>query len=244
MSVPRIYVSQNLAVSQQFELIEDRFHYVKNVLRLAPQDKLILFNGQGGEFEATIVSVAKRACLIAIDNHQPIERESPLQIQLIQGIARGKKMDLIIQKATELGVTRITPVIGDHNKMNLAKKAELSRFEHWRLIAISSCEQCGRNKIPEIDMPLTLAESLQLDKQVIKKYYLDPRAKVSAANELVKTNKLQFCIGPEGGFSGSETSLLEESGFIGLQLGPRILRTETAAIAAMSLLQALCGDLM
>lgn len=243
-SASRLFVDCALKCDTEVTLTPEQSHYVHRVLRLNVADNVTLFNGTGGEFTATLVAVAKRGVDVRIDEHSRREVESPLAIQLVQGISRSDRMDTIVQKATELGIRRLTPVLTEFSVVRLDAAKRDKRALHWTRIAQSACEQCGRNVPPIIDTPLPIAEwSDNLPKDAHTRILLHPSAAASLSSLEPSGDAVVLLIGPEGGLSQSEISAASASGFESCSLGPRILRTETAAIAAVALLQARWGDL-
>jgi 16S rRNA (uracil1498-N3)-methyltransferase len=238
----RIYVNQQLQIGAIYELPSAAANHVANVLRLAVGDKLVLFNGEGGEFSGVIESISKRRVIIKTLEFIDRQAESPLKIHLGQGIARGEKMDFIIQKAVELGVTTVTPLITARCNVHLNPERLAKKLERWQKIAISACEQCGRNFIPTINQPEKIADwivSNQSDLALI----LSPYAEQSLTDLAKKTATISVLIGPEGGLNTDEIQLAKQHKFLAIKLGPRILRTETAGLVTLSLLQARWGDL-
>lgn len=244
MRLTRAYVDCMLAVGNHVALSEDVAKHLVRVLRLAHGDSCTLFNGDGRDYEARIISANKREVLAEVISASEVDNESPLRITLLQGIARGEKMDLIVQKATELGVTAILPVISERSEVKLDAERAEKRCGHWRSVAISACEQSGRARIPEIAMPQLLQAGANLIAVDGIKLILDPAGEHSVANlELQVTAGIVIAIGPEGGWSPRDRQTLQAGGFVGLRLGPRILRTETAGLAAITAVQARFGDL-
>jgi 16S rRNA (uracil1498-N3)-methyltransferase len=203
----------------------------------------VLFNGDGHDYAATISAVGKREVRVRVDAAVAVGNESPLRITLVQGIARGEKMDWILQKATELGVAAIAPVSSERSEVRLEGERADKRLAHWRSVVVAACEQSGRASVPAVAPSQPLAEAMEgLDAQ--PRYLLDPQA--ARAIGALATTPLTGCVlavGPEGGWSPRDRGLLAQAGFEGLRLGPRVLRTETAGIAAIAVLQALRGDL-
>lgn len=241
MRITRIYQPINLIENQIITLDNHASHHLLNVLRLKSGTTLIIFNGQGGEYQAELINIEKKQAKIKIKNFSAIERESSLHIHLAQGISRGEKMDYIIQKAVELGVTEITPLFTEYGNVHLNEERLKKRVAHWQAIIISACEQCGRNHLPKINLPQRLFNWLPNCHDEFK-LILDPQAnkKISEYN---KQNSVTLLIGPEGGLSDHEIAEAKRNNFLSLKLGPRILRTETAGLAAVAALQALWGDL-
>jgi len=240
----RLYLSDALKSGQHLRLNEERAHYVVRVLRLRAGDEVVLFNGTGGEFTASIIEVSKRGVMLLLGDHIERNVESPLKIHLIQGVSRGERMDVVVQKATELGVHRITPVMTEFSVVRLAGDRGAKRSMHWTRIAQSACEQSGQNVVPAIDAPQPFKSWLSdASASGVEKALLHPRAENTFTSLKCADDRVQLLIGPEGGFSDAEAEQALAAGFIGCSLGPRILRTETAAIAAIAILQNRCGDL-
>lgn len=241
MRIPRIYTPQVLVSGQTLQLDEGPSHHIGKVLRMQPGRELVLFNGDGGEYTATITEVGKRQVAVNISGFSAGDRESPLHIELAIGISRGERMDWVLQKATELGVSKITPLFTERTEVKLKGDRQDKKSDHWQQIVISACEQCQRNRLPAISAPLSLQEFLPA---VIAehKYVLHHRTEKSLASQQPPAS-ICLLIGPEGGLSELEIQQAEAAGFNALALGPRVFRTETAPIAAISVLQYLWGDL-
>ncbi|MET0656237.1 MAG: 16S rRNA (uracil(1498)-N(3))-methyltransferase, partial [Pseudoxanthomonas sp.] len=205
-------------------------------------DACVLFNGDGNDYAARIASAGKREVVVEILGSEPVGNESPLRITLVQGIARGEKMDLILQKATELGVAAIVPVVAERTEVKLDAERTEKRMAHWRSVVASACEQSGRARMPSIAAPASLAEAAQLITDALK-LVLDPAGEHSLASLSAPVSAVALGIGPEGGWSPRDREILRASGYLGLQLGPRVLRTETAGLAAIAALQSRFGDL-
>lgn len=224
--------------------------HVTRVLRMQTGESLRAFNGHGGEFDANIESIRRDAVTLRIGTHQTIERESPLHITLLQGIARGEKMDLILQKATELGVAAVVPVTTARSTVRLDEEAAHRKHAHWLGVLIGACEQCGRNRIPTIAAPSGLATVVG-GSQAQLKLLLEPEPEAGALRTLLarvlrsEAQHLSVCmlVGPEGGLDPHEVLSAKQAGFLPCRLGPRVLRTETAALTALAALQVLAGDL-
>jgi 16S rRNA (uracil1498-N3)-methyltransferase len=245
MRLTRVYVDEPLAPDSRVTLEGSAANHIRRVLRLAPGDALTMFDGRGGEYDARVEGMRKDAVLIAVGLHHPVERESPLAIALAQGVSRGERMDLVVQKATELGVRRILPVLTERTVVRLGTEQADSRLRHWRAIAVGACEQCGRNSVPKIAPPLALADFLRsagADERQDARIVLSPAGGLQI-RDLDGARSLLLLIGPEGGLSESEQRAAADAGFRALSLGPRVLRTETAAIAALAALQQQLGDL-
>ncbi|MBD8879074.1 16S rRNA (uracil(1498)-N(3))-methyltransferase [Rhodanobacter sp. 7MK24] len=243
MRTIRIHVDLPLTVGTEIALPAQAGEHVARVLRLVAGDPLTLFNGDGTDYAAAIRSVGKREVLVEVLDRQIVERESPLPLTLAQGVARGEKMDLIVQKATELGVVRIVPLLTERSEVKLDAARAEKRLAHWQAVAASACEQCGRAHLPEILPTQTLPAWLaSLDGDAALRLALLPEATASARELRPGSNGALLVVGPEGGLGERDTALLRDAGFAGLRLGPRILRTETAGLAALAALQALHGD--
>ena len=241
MRKTRIFVDLSLQEGKEFVLPDEAAHHVARVLRLRSGDPLILFDGRGGEYEAEICKVDKRSVEVLIKQCREIDRESPLHITLAQGISRGQKMDFSLQKAVELGVERIVPVMTEHGNVHLDEQRQQKKIEHWQGVIIGACEQSGRNKMPELISPLNFDEWLSLDSGLTK-LIMHPESGISLAKLTRPAGELSLLIGPEGGVSDDEIKKACAAGYQTINIGPRILRTETAALAAISACQMLWGD--
>ena len=242
MRLTRSHIDLELRVGDEIDLPEDVAAHLLRVLRLQANDPCVLFNGDGHDYDARIVAIGKRDARAQIVATRRIDNESPLRITLLQGIARGEKMDWILQKATELGVARIVPANSERSEVKLDAQRAEKRLAHWRGIVVAACEQSGRATLPVIDPPQALAQACAAREG--RGFILDPFAEASLSS--LRDATLRECtlaIGPEGGWSPRDREQLVAAGYEGLGLGPRGLRTETAGIAAISALQALCGDL-
>ncbi len=240
MRVSRLYVPVPLTLNEVLGLDDDNGHYVRTVLRLKKDDSIILFNGKGGEFACLLVEVSRKAVLVRVKSWAERNVESPLRITLGLGISRGDRMDLSVQKAVELGVNRITPIMSERCVVQLKGEKEQQRLQHWQKIVQHAAEQSGRMVLPE----LTTVEAIQnwVGNQCGLKIFLDPYAESSLADLSPDIREVALLTGPEGGFTDQERAIAKASGFIPVRLGSRILRTETAAIAAMVAAQMLWGD--
>lgn len=240
----RLFVSGDLINGTEVVLDGDRARYLGRVLRLRVGDEVTVFNGNGPEWAASIAGMTKNTATLAIGESTDAVAESPLKIHLVQGISRGERMDYVVQKATELGVKRITPVLTEYGVVRLDDQRAAKRRDHWEGVAASACEQSGRSRLPLIDAPLPLKtwfgmKPADADVDLI----LAPGAGTPLATVPSPGTKVCILIGPEGGFSQVEYEDAEVSGFQAVSLGPRILRTETAATAALAVMQAAWGDL-
>jgi 16S rRNA (uracil1498-N3)-methyltransferase len=249
MRIPRIHTDQALRPGAVVLLPEQAGEHVVRVLRLERGHPLILFNGDGCEYDATLATLAKRAVSAEVLAVRTVDRESPLKLTLAQGIARGEKMDWILQKATELGIARIVPLVTERTEVKLDEERAERRLAHWRSVVAGACEQCGRTRLPEIEAPQRLDRWLgALAAGGAQRFALLPQGEVDL-RQFPQVEKLSLldpaallCVGPEGGFSDHDIVLLRQAGFRGLRLGPRILRTETGGVAALAALQAIAGD--
>ncbi|MEW9624047.1 16S rRNA (uracil(1498)-N(3))-methyltransferase [Rhodanobacter geophilus] len=243
MRTIRIHVDLPLATGAELALPAQAGEHVARVLRLVAGDPLTLFNGDGADYAATILAAGKREVQVQVLDRQVVGRESPLRLTLAQGVARGEKMDLIVQKATELGVARIVPLLTERAEVKLDAARAEKRLAHWRAVAASACEQCGRACLPEILPALLLPAWLAaLADDGALRLALLPEAESSARELRPGDAGVLLVVGPEGGLGERDVAALGEAGFTGLRLGPRILRTETAGLAALAALQALHGD--
>lgn len=243
MRIPRIYTDQSLRPGTAVLLPEQAGEHVARVLRLERGHPLILFNGDGHEYDAALASLAKRAVTAEVAGIRAVDRETPLQLTLAQSIARGEKMDWILQKATELGVAQIVPIVTERTEVKLDEERAERRLAHWHSVVAGACEQSGRNRLPMIDPPQRLDRWLgALDSGALRLALLPGGESMLRKLPPIENGAI-LVVGPEGGLSDNDASMLTHAGFRGLRLGPRILRTETAGIAALAALQALFGDL-
>lgn len=239
MRLSRFFIDAPLSLGQH-ELPEAQAHYIGRVLRHAAGDAVQLFDGSGREYLGELIEVGKKT--VRVELHEAFDglAETPLRIHLGQGLSRGERMDWAIQKATELGVSEITPIVSARCEVRLKDERADKRIAHWRQVAISSCEQCGRSVLPLIHPPLELDAWLQQVEADLK-LVLHPIA--AALQSHAKPDSLAFLIGPEGGLSDAEVDQAKGAGFHAARLGPRVLRTETAPVVALSVAQQLWGDL-
>jgi 16S rRNA (uracil1498-N3)-methyltransferase len=242
MRLSRVYVSTPLNAGSVIELPAPAAQHLAKVLRARSGDEIVLFAGDGCEFAAAIESIRGSRVTAAVGEARHIDRESPLAVTLIQCIARGDRMDVIVQKATELGVARIVPVISRRSVVRLDASQAASKADHWRGIAIAACEQCGRNRLPVIEAPRPLLLHLGEMPPGGARLILEPSATGSGAAVEIRAT-VELAVGPEGGFEAEELEAFRISGFTSVALGPRVLRTETAAIAGIAWLQSRFGDL-
>ena len=254
MTFPRFFSPERISIGQVIELSVVAAHHASRVLRLQQGDELILFNGNGGEYRATIELINKSGVAVRVEKYLDIERESRLDITLAQAVCASEKMDWIVQKGVELGVRRIQPLATKRGVVKLSDERAEKRMKHWQQVIIAACEQCGRNRVPPM-MPL-ISISKWLDNQVSERknlsgdyppgscFILSPAAKKGLRDlpAFPVAAPLTLLVGPEGGFAAEEEAAALVAGFVPLRLGARILRTETAALAAVAAMQALWGD--
>lgn len=238
----RVYIDAVLAVGEVSTIGEAAAHHLIRVLRHREGDRIHAFNGKGGCYETEIVSTEKKSLQIKPIRHIKEDRESPLNLTLAQGISRAQHMDYTIQKAVELGVRAIVPLFTEFTNVSLESDRAGKRMDHWRKITISACEQCGRNLLPVLNEPVVLADWVRADAANLK-LVLHPGEYTSAASMRLDKPAVTLLCGPEGGLSETELELAAACGYQRVQLGPRILRTETAAIAAIVQCQSLWGDM-
>ncbi|MFC4762427.1 16S rRNA (uracil(1498)-N(3))-methyltransferase [Dyella koreensis] len=244
MRTIRIHVDQPLAPGQELTLPSQAGEHVARVLRMVAGDELTLFNGDGHDYLAILAAVGKREVSVSVQSAQPVDNESPLSLTLAQGVARGEKMDLIVQKATELGVARIVPLLTERSEVKLDPSRAEKRLAHWRAVAASACEQSGRARVPEVVAALPLETWLRdLRDDSALRLALLPDGDTQARTLSFDTTGGILVVGPEGGLGERDVTALRAARFQGLRLGPRILRTETAGLAALAALQALHGDI-
>jgi 16S rRNA (uracil1498-N3)-methyltransferase len=235
--VPRLYVEAELHPRARLDLPENAAHHAVRVLRLRDGDAVVLFDGRGGEYEARLAMPGRGRVLAETGARSDPARESPLEILLLQAVSSSDKMDFTIQKAVELGVAAIQPAFSEKSVVRLSGEREAKKLLHWRRIAIAACEQCGRNRIPEVREPVLLE---RFTAPAGTNILLSPAGSGTLAG--FTKGPLTVAAGPEAGFSDAEEHRLLRAGFTAVRLGPRVLRTETAALAALAALNALAGD--
>jgi 16S rRNA (uracil1498-N3)-methyltransferase len=252
----RVHVEAPLAPGEKVNVVGAAANHIARVLRLRTGDALTLFNGSGAEYGASIEEFRKDSVLVTVTDERQVERESPLLLTLAQGISRGERMDWILQKATELGVTRIVPVFTERSVVRLDARQAERKLQHWRGIAIAACEQCGRNKVPDLTLPVDIHEFLGDARETRAgtgasggaggtpmHLLLSPTAELGIGDFAHTATSVTVLIGPEGGLTDVEQESAIRAGFTPVRMGPRVLRTETAAIAALTVLQQEFGDL-
>jgi len=241
MRISRCFCPELDVNNKTFTLPEAAHRHAVQVLRLKKGAKLQVFDGRGVEFEATLDSVAKRQSTITLGEQINNELESPLTITLLQGISRGERMDYALQKAVELGVNKVVPVLTERCNVQLSNGRADKRLHHWRGVMVSACEQSGRSVLPELSDIMSLDDALLNNKDVTC-LVLDPLAE-QGFSSIDKTSSVSLLIGPEGGLTEQEVQLASANEYQVVNFGPRILRTETAAVAALAVMQSLWGDL-
>ena len=242
MRLTRVYVDAPLSSGMIVELPRETASHLAKVLRARAGDEIVLFSGDGREYAAAIDNVRGSRVTAAVADGLHVDRESSLDVTLVQCVPRGDRMDFIVQKATELGVTRLVPVLSQRSVVRLDAGQAESKAAHWRAVAVSACEQCGRARLPIIDAPTPLTSYLGAPVPAVARFVLEPDQDGPAAPATLDGN-VQIAVGPEGGFSADELEIFKLAGFSRLRLGPRILRTETAAITALAWLQTRFGDM-
>ncbi|NIR32185.1 MAG: 16S rRNA (uracil(1498)-N(3))-methyltransferase [Gammaproteobacteria bacterium] len=244
MRVSRIYVDQPLASGTLLSLPREAAHYVTRVLRLAPGAPLVLFNGDGCEFDARVETISGARVTVRTREGCALARESPLVTRLGLGVSRGgKRMDFALQKAVELGVSSVTPLCTEHGVVRLDEGRAERRATHWRGVVADACEQCGRNRLPALEPLAPLSQWVLGHPDVELKLLFAPQGHETLAEQAPPRGSVVLLVGPEGGLSPGETEAARRAGFRPVALGPRILRTETAAVAALTAIQLLWGDL-
>jgi 16S rRNA (uracil1498-N3)-methyltransferase len=240
--LPRLYIERDLD-GASITLDEREAHYLGRVLRLQNGDQVVVFNGHGAERQASVESLQRRGATLALGaTHAPL-LESALELTLVQALPKSDAMDLIVQKATELGVGSLVPVYTEFSVVKLDAERAARRLDHWQKIARSACEQCGRHRPPRIEAPAQLAEALAALPADSARFALDPSADTALAAQPAPQRGLVIAIGPEGGFGSLDWRRLDAAQFVHLTLGPRVMRAETAALAACVLVQSRWGDL-
>jgi len=242
MRQSRIYTPQPLLPAHTVDLTGPVSHYLTRVLRLSEGDPVTLFNGDGSDYSGNILTVQRQNVTIALAGSRVVGNESPLKITLVQAISRGERMDYSLQKATELGVFCIQPVTSQRVEIHLDAKRQVKRQSHWHGVVVSACEQSGRAVVPEVKPPCSLNEWLAIE-DLSPRLVLDPLAGRKLSSFSTEVDDVSILIGPEGGFTSRELETAKAMGVAAVSLGPRVLRTETAAIVAISILQAGSGDL-
>src|SRR5438477_2120625 len=237
--MPRFYVDTALRAGASIMLPEDSAHHGVHVLRIRTGDDITLFNGRGGEYAARIASIERLKLLVDVLEHRALERESPLRMVLVQGVSAGERMDFTIRKAVELGAAEIHPVLAASSVARPKGERAAARQAHWQKIAIAACEQCGRNQIPTVHAMLA---AVDYRGGTGIKLLLSPASELRFSHALKDGSEFTIAAGPEAGFNPDEEAAFLDAGFVPVRLGARVLRTETAALAALAALSALRGD--
>lgn len=242
MLTPRFFVSAPLATGATLVLPDSAAQHAVRVLRLRVGAGVTLFNGEGGEYAALLSVIDKRRVEVEIGAHQSIERESPLAVTLVQALSSGERMDVTLQKAVELGVQCVVPVMSERSVVRLQGARADKRQARWQQVVISACEQCGRNRIPDVRSLIPLTVFLSAPRPAALRWVLLPEAEKSLRELPRPEQPVEILVGPEGGFSEIEVARAQAANFLPIRLGPRVLRTETAAPALLAAVQALWGD--
>ncbi|HEY0768495.1 MAG TPA: 16S rRNA (uracil(1498)-N(3))-methyltransferase [Steroidobacteraceae bacterium] len=243
MRLTRVYLDAPLTAGARVTLEGSAASHVTRVLRLRVGEALTLFNGSGGEYAASIARAQGGSVTVEVGEPRAIERESPLSVTLAQGVSRGERMDLVVQKATELGVSGVVPVLTQRSVVRLTAQQADRKLNHWRAIAIAACEQSGRNRLPLVAPAAALKDFLREGSDGSTRLLLSGAAAARIEDMPRPVARVTVLIGPEGGLTQAEQQAAAAAGFTPVRLGPRVLRTETAAIAALTLLQREFGDL-
>ncbi|HVC50337.1 MAG TPA: 16S rRNA (uracil(1498)-N(3))-methyltransferase [Burkholderiales bacterium] len=241
MREPRFFHPELLCVGIETRMSESAGHHAAHVLRLKPGDHVTLFDGEGKDYLSRILSLSKSGVYIITETCSIPDRESPVMMELAQGISAADKMDFTLQKAVELGVVKIVPLLTQRCLSKLDVEKATRRVSHWRQVVVSACEQCGRSIVPKVAPIESLDSYLKTSSEEGVKFMLSPRSDHGFSSFLAPNN-LSLLVGPEGGLTETEEQKALRSGFVAVKLGPRILRTETAALAALSAINALWGD--
>ena len=244
-SLTRLYFPDRIADHGECVLPAAQAHHVARVLRLKKGAGVTLFDGNGSEYPAAIVRLDRSAVTLRVGERRDLDRESPLVIALAQAVSSGERMDYTVQKAVELGAARIEPLTSSRCVVRVAGERALRRAAHWQAVAVAACEQCGRNRVPEIAPVTALNDWLgrQSGTDGRSRLMLAPYTGMRLRDVARPAGALTLLVGPEGGFTPEEEQAAQRAGFCPVRLGPRILRTETAAVAALAALQTLWGDL-
>jgi 16S rRNA (uracil1498-N3)-methyltransferase len=242
-SLPRFFCVGDLSQGATRDLPEAAAHHAARVLRLTVGDAVTVFNGAGGESDARISSIGKDHVSVRVGPWHSREAEPSVRVVLLQGLSARERMDFTVQKAVELGVAEIFPVEMRRSVMRLAEERAMRRVEHWQNLAVAACEQCGRNRVPEVHPVAALSDWLGTHSAVPGERLILSTVAERRLRELSAPQELLLLAGPEGGFAPEELEIAQACGFTAVRLGPRVLRTETAALAALAAIQALWGDL-
>ena len=240
--IPRLYCAQALEPGAMVVLPDHAAHHAVRVLRLKLGERVTLFNGAGGEFDAELARIAGREVCVQLRAHLAVERESPLAVTLVQALASADRMDYAVQKAVELGACAFQPVVSERSVARLDAARGAKRVAHWQQIAVAACEQCGRNRVPTVHALLALGDWLAAPSAAASRLLLFPEARTGLQGMQAPAGPVEILVGPEGGFTATEIDTALAGGWRAIRLGPRILRTESAGAAALAALAALWGD--
>lgn len=243
MRIPRVYIDLPLSENTHHSLPEDTFHYLCKVLRLKSEHPLIIFNGKGGQYNATLKQVEKRSAAVDVHDFIELYNESPIKVTLGQTLSRGERMDYAVQKAVEAGVYSIHPLFSERCEVKLNDSRIEKRVQHWQQIAISAAEQSGRGIVPKVHTPVSLEAWTSNCKEMLKLTLHHHTKKELTKLPQPSDNTVAALIGPEGGLTEKEVKISEKQGFISVSLGPRVLRTETAPIVILTTLNVMWGDI-
>ncbi|HEU4487202.1 MAG TPA: 16S rRNA (uracil(1498)-N(3))-methyltransferase [Povalibacter sp.] len=243
MRLNRIFCEGPLTNGATVTLPAAGAYHVARVLRMRVGAPLVVFDGNGSDYQAEIVEVDGDKVLVTLHSQAPGTGESPIRITLVQGVSRSERMDWTLQKATELGAAAVSPVLTARSVVRLDANQAAKKQAHWRGIVVGACEQCGRSKIPPVSLPVSLRDYFANVRKDGMRLVLSPSAPASLAGIASLPSKVELLIGPEGGLDDDEIAAAQKVGFMPVRLGPRVLRTETAAVVALTVLQALWGDL-
>jgi 16S rRNA (uracil1498-N3)-methyltransferase len=243
MRLIRVFVGAGLDAPGRATLSGAAAAHVVRVLRLRAGDPLTVFSGDGWDYPGTIAALRGERVEVELGPRVPGQPDSPLAVTLLQGVARADRMDFVVQKATELGVARILPVLSGRSVVRLDPRQAERKLEHWRAVAAAACEQCGRSRLPAVEPPRSLDEALDGLPDGPPRLLLEPGAPEPLGALPRDAGSVVLLIGPEGGLADVERAAAARNGFVPRSLGPRVLRTETAAVAALAVLQSVAGDL-
>lgn len=242
MKSPRVYHPDRLQVGRDATLGEAASHHLGRVMRMKVGDAVVLFDGMGGEYRGTIRGVERSGVRVRVDAFEDVERESSLQVGLVQSVSAGERMEFTLQKAVELGVAWIQPIIARRSKVRLEGERADKRVSHWQRVVQAACEQCGRNRVPTVRPLLEFTAWLAQPSSTQHRLVLDPEAPRRLSQSGPFDAAVELLAGAESGLADEERDLVLQYGFVPVRLGPRVLRTETAGLAALAALQALWGD--
>jgi len=246
MRKPRLYVNARLQSGRTIDLPDSAARHVVQVLRLKVGAPVTLFDGNGGEFDGCIESTQRRRVCVQVNGFHQVERESPLDLRLALGVSRGSRMDFAVQKAVEIGASNIQPLLTERTVVQLDQERSGRRLDHWRGIVMSACEQCGRNRLPQMESVLSFDDWLageEMANETERRLVLNPRANQSLSDMETPPGPVTLLVGPEGGLSDDEMAAAIEAGYVSIRMGPRTLRTETAVLTGLAAIQLQWGDL-